>query len=270
MPSPFPGMDPYLEVSGRWQGFHHRFVTYICDALQPLVQPRYRADMDERFPVDSGRSMYPDVSVVEEPSVAYATLPAAEETYDPPLLVRAYSLPLEPPDLIVEIRLAVPDGRLVTLIELLSPSNKRRGEGRQGYLRKQAEVLASDASLVEIDLLLAGDHVLAVPPEQFDEEVDEEWDYLVCVNRPRDRDLYEVHPIPMAKRLPRVAIPLRPDDKDAVLDLQAVFTQCHDNGAYERVLNYAEPLPTVTDEAKAAWIDELLREKGLRGQAPKG
>ena len=270
MPRPFPGMDPYLEVSGLWHGFHNSLMTYIRDALQPLVRPKYRAGMDERFAVDSGRNIYPDVSVVEEPSVAYATLPAAEETYDPPQLVRGSSLPLEPPEIIVEIRVAGAGGKLVTLIELVSPSNKKRGKRRLDYIRKQAEVLASDANLVEIDLLLGGDHVLAVPPEELDEETEEDWDYLVCVNRPRDRELYEVYPIPLAKRLPRVAIPLLPEDKDVVLDLQAMFAQCYDNGAYEGVLSYAEPLPTVTDGADAAWIDGLLREKGLRGHEPKG
>jgi len=262
-------MDPYLEASGLWHGFHNSLMTYLRDALQPQVRPKYRAGMDRRFEVDSGRNIYPDVSIVEEASVAYATLPVAEERYDPPLLVRGYSLPLEPPEIIVEIRVAGAGGKLVTLIELVSPSNKNRGKGQLDYLRKQAEVLASDANLVEIDLLLRGDHVLAVPPEQL-EEVEIDWDYLVCVDRPRDRDLYEVYPIPLSKHLPRVAIPLLADDKDVVLDLQALFTQSYDRGAYEDEFDYGQPLPLTMSDDRKTWLDQLLQEKGLSGQEPKG
>ena len=70
--------------------------------------------------------------------------------------------------------------------------------------------------------------------------------------------------MPLWARLPVVKIPLRPDDADVPLDLQALVEQCYRNGAYDGTLNYAvAPDPPLLGEERR-WADERLHELGLR------
>src|ERR1700678_2346456 len=130
----------------------------------------------------------------------------------------------------VEIYTRGDDGkRLVTSIEVLSLSNKTPGEqGRELYLRKQKEMLASKAHLVEIDLLRGGEHVSAVPLEAAI-EVCGDFDYHVSVHCFDDRETFFVYPIRLEERLPPIAIPLLPGDMPVTLDLQAVFDRCFED-----------------------------------------
>jgi len=261
MPSPFPGMDPYIEAFGPWQDFHHRLAIYICDALQPLLRPKYRARAEERVILDSdGSGLYPDVSVVREPAPDYeaATAVVAEE-HDPPVVVQSQVPVPEPRQIFLQITLPGPGAKVVTVIEILSPSNKAPGLSRRKYEVKQDEILASDVNLVEIDLLLAGTHVAAVPVEQVEGAGDS--DYLVSVSRAADRTQFELYLVPLAQRLPRVAIPLLPGDKDVGLNLQTVFSQAYENGGYADDLDYAQALPLPISDDQAARITDLLRQK---------
>ncbi|MFQ6044287.1 MAG: DUF4058 family protein, partial [Candidatus Poribacteria bacterium] len=153
--------------------------------------------------------------------------------------------------------------RVVTVIEVLSPSNKIAGsEGRQLYLTKQREILSSQTHLIEIDLLRQGEHTVAPPREMLLRKG--KWDYLVCLHRSGQRGRYEVWAITLRQRLPRIHIPLQDSDPDIVLDLQAVFNRCYDEGAYARRLNYRSEPPIPLPDKNAQWSNELLREQGLR------
>jgi hypothetical protein len=154
--------------------------------------------------------------------------------------------------------------RLVTSIDILSPTNKAPGShGRKPYRKKQREILRSKVHLVEIDLLRGGRHTTAVPLanglRQF-----RPFDYHVCVRRfdhPRD---YLVYPIRLEQRLPSIAVALLPDVSPVPIDLQAVFDQSYDAGPYRRSIRYAEvtPVPPLRPE-QAEWAAQLLRAKGL-------
>ena len=265
MPSPFPGMAPYLEASGMWPDFHHGLITYVRDALQPLLLPKYRAQMGERLIMDyPDRSIYPDISVVRDTAQVYAPSAPDIATWDAELVSQSDQQVFQGKQAFVEIVRASPEGKVISVMEVLSPSNKAPGPARWQYEAKQKQVLSSDVNLIEIDLLLDGAHVLAVPPREL--ESLGEWDYLVCVSRGADRERFEVAPIPLAQRLPCVAVPLRADDADVTIDLQAVFTRCYDNGAYAEALDYSAPLSAPVSEEQSAWIESLLRQKGLRGQ----
>ncbi len=158
------------------------------------------------------------------------------------------------------------DLRLVTVIELLSPANKERGsKGWELYRRKQEEVLKSDVHLVEIDLLRGGDYTIAPPEYRLRQEVGGSWHYMVSISRADMPYDFLLYPRTVRERLPRIPVPLAIGDRDVVLDLQAVFHQCYEDGAYEDVVDYRkEPPPPAFSAEDSAWIDQLLKEKGRR------
>ncbi len=276
MPSPFPGMDPYLEESRRWPDVHQSLITYIRDALQPAVRPRYHARMGERvYIMHAWSAIAPDVFLLgpretdpggqrlREPGMAHAVAPVQEApaplTMEADEPVRFMVAPVEEREPFVEI--VHGDGEVVTVIEVLSPTNKTTGEGYRQYRQKQEQILNSPVHLVEIDLLSAGLPTLAIPAAEL--LLLPPHRYLVSVRRgPQLQG--EAYPIPLQQRLPRLRVPLRAPDPDVVLDLQGAFERCYDNGSYADLVDYSASPPVALSDTEAAWLDEMLREKGLR------
>jgi hypothetical protein len=264
MPSPFPGMDPYLEA--HWRDIHARLIIYASDALQGVLPRSLRARVEESILLETPKGigdhpLYPDVRVVEFASNRGSeTRTQAGVAVAEPILVEAELD--SPTETYLEIIDRESGNRVVTTIEFLSPSNKSPGANREQYLRKQREVCSSDANLVEIDLNRFGTHTLAFPLHLLEEE--KRTPYMVSVRRPRRGGAAEVYPMPLRERLPVVKIPLRPDDADVPLDLQALVDQCYRNGAYEGTLDYSiDPDPPLTG-ADEEWAETHLHEKGLR------
>ena len=172
MPSPCPGMDPYLEEAARWPDVHQRLITYIADTLQPQVRPRYHARMGERmYVLQPPQAMYPDVVLTRRPirEIAPAALatPASEETATEEDLDTPITLilpPVEYREPFVEIVHTAGD-EVVTVIEVLRPTNKTSGEGHRLYRRKQQEILDSPVHLIEVDLLSGGLYTVAISEE---------------------------------------------------------------------------------------------------------
>ena len=169
--------------------------------------------------------------------------------------------PVEHREPFVEIVHAAGD-QVVTVIEVLSPANKTPGEGQRLYRRKQQEILGSPVNLIEIDLLAEGDLTVAISEEGLASLPPHR--YLVSVKRGPDRYRFEVYPIPLTRRLPHFRVPLREPDPDVALDLQAVFTQCYDKGGYADLVDYRRKPPVALSPEEAAWVDGLLKGKGLR------
>ena len=267
MPSPFPGMDPYLEHPDLFPGLHDRLITYLGESLQPLLPDPYFADMGRRAWVEvSERFIEPDVEVLrtrtrsrredsESGGVAVAS-PAATR----PVVVHI------PHDERHETFLEIFVGRgknrrLVTTIEVLSPTNKTPGEhGRDLYVRKQREMLGSKVHLVEIDLLRGGEHTTAVPRDRLLAKAGS-FDYHVCVHQFDYWEDYFTYPIQLPDSLPTVSIPLLPGDEPVAVDLQAVFTRCYDTGPYLREIDYRHdrPLPSLTPQ-RARWAKQWLNK----------
>jgi len=270
MPSPFPGMDPYLEDPTRWPDVHQSLITYIRDVLQSKVRPHYHARMGERiYVLQPPHAMYPDVMLTQHPirepapaevAVQIPALVLAEDLDVPAVLTL---LPVEHREPCVEIVHAAGD-QVVTVIEVLSPANKTPGEGQRLYRLKQQEILASPVNLIEIDLLAEGDLTVAISEEGLASLPPHR--YLVSVKRGPDRYRFEVYPIPLARRLPHFRVPLREPDPDVALNLQAVLTQCYDNGGYADFVDYRRQPPAALSPEEAAWVDGLLKGKGLRQQ----
>lgn len=251
----FPGMDPYLEDSRLWSAVHGRLIVYIADALGSAAGPRYATSVEERVYLEGpDRKLSPDVSIrrvwrgAEDSAVAVAEPDAMVEVWAPPEPIRESYVT------IIDLQTGQ---RIVTVIELVSPSNKYAGPGRKSYMSKQKAVLSSEVSLVEIDLLRRGRHVLCVPEYKARERG--HYDYLVCVNRATtDRTRYQLYPRRLSERLPRVRIPLAHDDPDVVLDIQAVFEQTYEAGRYRDRIDYSQPCepPLTLDQQK--WANELI------------
>jgi hypothetical protein len=266
MPSPFPGMDPFLEHPAIFPDLHDRLVTRLSEALQAQLPEPYYAVIGSRIWVEfSRRPIGPDVKVLRPPggeSLSGGGLAVAAPVRPKPIVVRVPHD--ERRETFVEIYTRPDNERLVTVVEALSLTNKTPGEhGRDLYLRKQREVLNSKTHLVEIDLLRGGMHTTAVP---LDLALDKAgpFDYHVCVHHFDNLEDYVVYPIRLEDRLPEVLVPLLPGDPAVSLDLQAVFEGCYDAGPYRRRLRYAvnQPVPPLP-LWQIEWATRLLREKGL-------
>lgn len=256
MPSPFPGMDPYLEAPAQWPGVHQRLITYAADVLQSSLRPRYHVLIGERvYIAEPLQSFYPDVTLVQYPTQRASEEGMAVAAPDTPTAIGEYQAEAQRQPFIEIVHAS--SGEVVTVIEVLSPSNKT-GVGHEEYLHKQQQLLASSTHLVEIDLLRAGEHTVACPKERLRGP----YHFLVCINRARYG--WAVYCISLQQRLPRIGIPLRPPDPDMVLDLQAIFDRCYDNGGYEDFIDYRRaPTPPLAG-SDAAWATLWLQQQGKR------
>lgn len=256
MASPFPGMDPYLE-GDLWQEFHDRLANQISVQLLPLLGPKYVALLAKRYVFDrpslgvldlppEQRIIYPDAHVVQlrEQAVVYAAISTPTIEMNSPMDENVPVLSLEIRD--------VAQRRLVTVIEILSPFNKR-GDGAQEYVKRRNDLMHTRTHLLEIDLVRRGRRIpleghMPIAP------------YYVFLSRFTRRPVTEVWAIPLRDRLPVVPVPLLPPDEDVALDLQAAVNACFELVGYERLINYKEPPPPPTFlEADTAWIQEQLR-----------
>jgi len=252
----FPGMDPYLEEPQLWQGLHSALIVYIRDHLQPSLRPRYLAVIEERVFVEGpDREIIPDTWIRRNRPQAEGGVTVADA--DAPDLVRVPALEIH--ETYLQILDRQSGQQVVTVLELVSPTNKYQGPGRVSYVDKQREVLGSQAHLVEIDLLRNGPHVMAVP-----ERVARgrgPYDYLCCVNRALGRrEEYELYRRGLPERLPRIRIPLASSDPDVVLDVQAVLAEAYDRGSYADRIDYSQPCRPTLPAADQAWADERIRE----------
>jgi hypothetical protein len=279
MLSPFPGMDPYLEAPDIWPDFHEALASEIRAELNLLLPHPYYARLDIRPEVgivdDEGvsRRIVPDVTVVRQPGITTAASPTAtlserRATVSASVEVTVASEPLR--HQFVEIRDASRGHKLITLIEIVSPSNKRPGIDRRAYLRKQRDVLESDANLVEIDLLRTGERLLPnAALEVYLTSLKPPPAYLVLVNRAWRRVgaemVCEIFAITLRDVLPCIAIPLRAGEDEIRLDVQWVFNQAYNRGPYRRgMVDYgAEPVPPLAPD-EVQWAREHLREHNLR------
>lgn len=229
MPSPFPGMDPYLEHPKLWPAFQHQLLACLYQILLPGLVDRYRARVGTR-------------SYVSEMPL-FTSIIRDEYTEE-----------------FIEIRTRT-DNRLVTLLEVVGPANKTTPAGRQAYLDKRKEAVAQKAGVVEIDLVMQGRPTLTYSRDGLPE-----FDHAVSVTRATAPDRYEIYTATLQKRLPKFKLPLAPDDRDALLDLQAAFARAYDLGGFASLIDYKSPPPAdvpLTD-AHGAWINELLKQLKMR------
>jgi hypothetical protein len=260
MPSPFPGMDPYLESPRRWRGVHASLIAICAELLNQSLPDGFAAEIDERlYVVDPARDVFPDVAVVVRPT-ARGTALLESPTADPSIPLLASSEEVRETFVTIFDRRQGGE-RVVTSVEILSPKNKRAGEGGEQYRTKQRQVLAAGIHLLEVDLLRAGTHTILAPKEEVEERCGA-WDYLVCLHRMGEGALFHLWPVTLRQRLPRVSVPLADDVPDDTLDLQQAIDLLYARGrhAIDYTLDPDPPLHGQTD----SWADSLLKAKNLR------
>lgn len=251
MPTPFPGMDPYLEQPAIWPDLHNSLIVVLRDDLAPRLRPRYYVSIEERtYTVEPGDLMLAgraDVAVVGPARSASA--PALELAESGGVMV-VVDMPDQIRETYLEVRSAT--GEVITLVEILSPTNKRAGEGRGLYLRKRHSVLASFTHLVEIDLLRAGE---PMPMSGWAGQSD----YRIMVSRGNRRPRALLLPFGVRQAIPRFALPLQPNDVEPDVDLGHLLHALYDRSGYDLRLNYrAEADPPLTGD-DAVWADGVRR-----------
>ncbi len=262
MPSPFPGMDPYIENPEVWSDFHGGLATEIRRRLNAIISPRYVARLIphvtyEIVEVARPAGVRPDVGVWQPQPPAgqmagttTAITPAPVEiTVEMEMPLRLYSVEIQATETL----------ELVTAIEILSPVNKRRShDAFQDYQRKRRDLFRSSAHLLEIDLLRGGERRL---PERDVPATS----YLIALSRADRRPKMELWPILLSAALPVLPVPLREPDPDAPLDLGACVATLYDDGRYDLLIDYSRPPPPPPlAEAETRWLDEWLRSRSLR------
>ena len=258
MPSPFPGMNPYLEQPSVWEDFHMAFATQIRESLATQVRPNFLVKLEERVfihePSSNERRKFlgkPDIALFE----ASAAHESSVATFDP-ALNQVKSILATIPDVeierhaVIEIRDRL-DRQLVTMIEVLSPSNKRYGPDREQYLLKRATMMFSSASIVEIDLLRGGPRL---PTNDLPA-----CDYCVTVFRKANAPKVEAWPIGLRDELPVIPVPLKGDFADAKLDLKALLDRVYDAAGYEDYLYESFPEPPL-DQTDAIWAQAFITQ----------
>lgn len=263
MPSPFPGMDPYLEGE-MWQEFHERLANQISAQLIPLLKPKYVAFLAKRYVRNRPsptimsieavtRPLYPDAPIVH-PGGGLALAPPPAQMSGAAAIMQPFEVvsPVdeETPVLGLEIR-DTANRRLVTAIDILSPVNKL-GEGAREYHERRLELLKTPTHLLKLDLIRRG-HRIAVegrlPPAP----------YYIYLSRFQRRPITEVWPVQLHERLPLVPVALLPPDPDVILDLQAAVDACFELVGYEHLLDYTQPPPPPLSPDEAAWVQARLR-----------
>jgi hypothetical protein len=253
MPSPFPGMDLYLEQPPFWSSFHSRLIVAIADALAPQLRPKYYIEVETR----SYSSREDEILIgVPDAVVLSSSTPAALTTIatSPTTLPKQVTLPMsvEVKERYLEVRELGTDA-LVTVIELLSPKNKRSGEGREAYETKRNRVLATLSHLIEIDLLRGN------APMPMSGAI-ARTDYRILVSRNPQRPFADLlYDFSLRDPIPSFPLPLKPEDEEPIVNLQEIFTGVYDRASYHLRLNYqVEPPPPALSEGDRAWLDQRL------------
>lgn len=258
MPSPFPGMNPYLE-GGEWMSFHAEFCVEIARQLRPKLRPRYTAQpikrivTDDDLTITSGtewetKTMFPDVGIAQLSPTPLSGGGSGLVVAEPTLRADTI-MPTQVPQYAVEIR-DVEGRQLVTLIELLSPANKQ-GEGYEEYITKRRRILLSSVHLLEIDLLRKGQRVpmrQSLPNKP----------YFIFLSRAEQRPITEIWAIGLDEPLPVVPVPLLAGDDDVPLALSTAFTSVYDSVGYDLLIDYTRRPDVPLDKKTADIAQQIL------------
>jgi hypothetical protein len=247
-------MDPYLEGS-EWTSMHFGLCSELTRMLAPKVRPRYIVRPTRRFVTDlpdepTGRSIYPDVGVLEAGRINLIRDTSVAVAPQPIQLVTIVAERV--PQISIEIR-DVAEHELVTVIEVLSPANKR-GQGYRDYLKKRQRLLVSTTHLVEIDLLRHGAHVPMLDPLP-------RAPYFVFLSRAQRRPVVDTWAIQLPMRLPIVPVPLLEGNADVDVDLQAAFATVYDDLGYDLSVDYGKEPEIPLSSAEAAWVQAWLSQR---------
>jgi hypothetical protein len=247
-------MNPYLENPELWSAVHSRLIVAIADELVEHLSEKYRVEVEKRvyFSSDDGSVLVgiPDVSVATSRS---AKTPTGTVTLPLPVQPETVTVPLaeEVTERYLEIR-EVATGMVVTVIELLSPKNKRPGEGRMAYLRKRNQVLASVSHLVEIDLLRGGQPLPITSGHASD--------YRILVSQADRRPMADLYGFDLRQSIPPFPVPLMLGEEAPILALQPLLNRVYEKGRYHLAIDYAQPPVPPLGEEDEQWVAAQIQK----------
>lgn len=267
MPSPFPGMNPYLEHPAVFADFHARLLVAVSAEIARQVRGRYVVKIDEqvylKFEEDEAwgsqtvRDGRPGVAVLGGPR--YIPPPGSlgemtdgiEEggvaTIEAPVIA---TIPGHDEVTINRITILDRDGdEVITAIEVLSPVNKRPGTYRETYEHKRDHYLHSFTHFIELDLLRKYE---PMPARNLPD-----CDYRITVGRLERRPRVEVWPVRLRDPLPVIGVPLKAGDADVPLNLMAAMHRTYDEAGYADYIYRREPVPGLHPE-DAKWARGLI------------
>ena len=260
MPSVFSGMDPFIE-GYEWEDFHVNMISEIQALLVPHLRPEYVVRTERRIyvehAIDNPQLIRPDLTILRGcEQVSNATTATHVTLLEPVERTLPKPQRIEEKYLVIR-RLNSPE--VITVIELLSPSNKRaKSQGRKEYLSKREEILQSKTHLVELDLLRGGERLPTVEPLP-------DGDYYALVCRAQRRYTVSVYTWRLEHRLPIIPIPLAIGDREISLDLQAAFDSVFDRAGYDYSIDYSHPVVPTVNESQQQWIAKKLDRKAIGG-----
>ena len=252
MKSPFPGMDPYLEHPSLWPDVHNRLIAALADDLSARVAPRYYVGLERRTYLLKAD----DIIFIGRPDIAVAATTGVSAFASQPVTTSVTVLEVDVPmqDEVSENFLEIHEvktGKLITILELLSPVNKLHKQGREEYERKRGYVFRSWTNLVEIDLLRAGDPMPVVGAQV-------QSDYRILVSRGIQRPRASLIAFTLRQPIPTFTLPLLPGDDEPEVALNRILHALYQRARFDLRLDYTQaPIPPLA-EADAAWARELI------------
>ena len=266
MNTPFPGMDPYLERRDIWSDVHNSLIASLRDSLALTLRPRYYVSIEERTylseppGLDSGGLVFagrPDVAVV---SPLQSTLPFAPAPVATTAPAGTLTVELPIPDRVRETYLevrAVDTSEVVTVLEILSPTNKRPGRGRRLYERKRLNLLGTLTHLVEVDLLRGGEPMTMWGNGQASH-------YRILISRSERRPQARLYAFNVRQPIPSFVLPLRHRDEEPMVDLGDLLHDLYERAGYDMRIDYRSDPEPALEAPDDVWADALLRQAGLR------
>jgi Protein of unknown function (DUF4058) len=260
MLNPFPGMNPYLEHPELWHQVHNRLIVGIADAIADQIAPQYRVSIEQRMyqSFDDPRSVVGIADVAVKPDTWKNDASRAPEgsvsTLIRPQRVQL-AIPWDVKEQYLEVR-EVTTKELITVIEVLSPANKRSGKGRSVYEAKRTKILTSMTNLIEIDVLRLGQPMAMMGAT--------ESQYRILVSRSIDRPEADLFRFNLQDPIPHFPVPLRPESPEAIVDLQAILNETYQRGRLDLSIDYSQEhlvdrLPGLS-EADRDWALSTMNE----------
>ncbi|MBC6421971.1 MAG: DUF4058 family protein [Hormoscilla sp. SP5CHS1] len=265
MRSPFPGMNPYLENPQIWPQIHKRLIVAIANAMNQKLRPKYRMEIEERVYADdtnNGNSLL--VGIPD--NVLVQTSPTSSHSPESNVVVAALpSLPVKVtlplPKTFKEWYLEVRDvatGAVITVIEIISPKNKKAGPGRSSYETKRQKILDSLTHFIEVDLLRKG-RIMPMDSQEIKTH------YRILVSRSSTRPKADLYAFNVREEIPVIPLPLKTSSEpEPMIPFQELLHTVYEQGSYDLVIDYSfEPVPKLS-KADTVWADGVLRDRGLR------
>ena len=257
MPSPFPGMDPYLEDPVYWSGLHSKLIAALDTSLNRLLPDGYFADVDEHVwlqaeePEDRRLLGRPDNFVAHTNGAGgHRTRSGGVAIAEP---TTEAVLPIIRRETQKYVKIVGPDrSKVVTVLELLSPSNKT--SDRSNYLAKRDEYIAARTNLVEIDLHRDGARMPMGRPSS------PGGDYYLFVSRSIEYPSVQVWQFTVRDRMPNFPVPLQPQDGEIAIPLQSLFDELYDAKRYSMRIDYSIPPVPPLRSTDAVWAADLLKK----------